>query len=435
VAHLRISTYRGCLARLVRARRGGTMILFSLSLPVLAGGLALGVETGVSFIQKRQLQTETDAAAVAAAYELAKGNTTTLDQIASNEAYRNGLDASMSPVITLNRPPTSGVDAGKTNAVEVVITIKQPPMFSAVFTSNPTTIKARAVAEVRIKANACVLATQPNGNNAALVTGTANVTLQDCALASNSETTTAITMQGGAQLTADTLWTSGKLNQSSNSTLTVQSPPNTDAWKINDPYAGMTIPPLGACDANALAVGSQDTTLTPGVYCNGLTFQSQGTITLEPGTYYINAGDLQIKGQVTVKCDCNSPTDGVTFVLTNTADPTNTGTVYIAGGTNVNLKAPTSNTYPFPGLLIYQDPRNTNPGPAKIEGGSNILLAGGLYFNQEVQFAGNNTTASIKCLVIVGKFVTFTGTANLVNSDCQSAGIKTATIEGVFLVE
>jgi Flp pilus assembly protein TadG len=426
---------RGWLSRLVRARRGGTMIFFGLSLPVLVGGLALGVETGVAFIEKRQLQTQTDAATLAAALELAKGNESALATIASKEAYRNGLDAKLSPSITVNRPPTKGPYTGNTKSVEVIITIKQPPMFSAIFRTEGTQITARAVALVRIKANACVLATSPTAPNAALVTGSAAVTLQDCALASNADTTTAIKMEGSGSLTAETLWTTGKLDKSSNSTLTVKNDPTTDAWKIDDPYAGLTIPPLGPCNANALSVGSQNTTLSPGVYCNGLTFQSQGTVTLKPGTYYVNAGDLQIKGQVTVKCECYSPTDGVTFVLTNTADPANTGTVYVAGGTHVNLKAPTSNTYPFPGLLFYQDPRVTNPGPAKFEGGSDIQLAGGLYFNQEVQFAGNNTTNSIKCLVIVGKSVTFTGETNLTNSDCQAAGIKAATIEGVFLVE
>jgi hypothetical protein len=410
------------------------MIIFGLSLPVLVGGLALGVEMGVAYVEKRQVQTQTDAAALAAALEVVKGNEQMLQQIAANEAYRNGLDASLSPTIVVNRPPVSGAYAGKTNAIEVIVTVKQAPMFSATFRTESLPITARAVAEIRTKANACVLATSPSAPNAALITGSGNVTLQDCALASNAETTTAIKLEGSSRIKADTLWTSGKIDQSSGVTVDVKSPPTSDAWKIDDPYAGMTIPALAPCSANALSV-SKDTTLSPGVYCNGLTFQGQGPVTLKPGTYYINKGDLQMKGQVKVRCECFNPTDGVTFVLTDTDDPANTGTVYIAGTTDIDLKAPTSNTYRFPGLLIYQDPRITNPGPAKIEGGSTVQLAGGLYFSQELQFAGNNTTNSTKCLVIVSKSVTFTGDTNLTNSDCQAAGIKTATIEGVFLVE
>lgn len=408
--------------------------MISLSLPVFVGGLALGVEMGVAYFEKRQIQTQTDSAALAAALELAKGNESMLQKTAANEAYRNGLDASLMPTIVVNRPPQSGPYAGKTSAVEIIITVKQPPMFSATFRTESLPITARAVAEVRVKTNACVLATSTSAPSAALLTGSAAVTLQDCALASNSETQTAIKLEGSSTIKADTLWTTGKIDQSSNVTIDVKSSPTSDAWKVDDPYAGMTMPALGPCSANALSV-SKDTTLSPGVYCNGLTFEGQGPVTLKPGTYYINQGDLQIKGQVKVRCDCFNPTDGVTFVLTDTANPANTGTVYIAGGADVNLRAPTSNTYPFPGLLIYQDPRVTNPGPAKIEGGSYILLAGGLYFSQEVQFAGSNTTNSIKCLIIIGKAVTFTGETNLTNSDCQAAGIKTASIEGVFLVE
>jgi hypothetical protein len=425
---------RGWLARFAKARRGGAMIFFGLSLPVLAGGLALGVEMGVAYVEKRQVQTQTDAAALAAGLELAKDNETTFQQIAVKEAFRNGLDASLSPTIVVNRPPKTGAYVGKTSAVEVIITVKQPPMFSAIFRSESLPITTRAVAEVRKKADACILATDPAAANAALVTGTGNVTLQDCALASNAETSTAIKLEGTSKIKADTLWTTGKIDKSSGSTAETKLEPTSDAWAIDNPFAGLTIPALGPCTATALSV-SKDDTLSPGVYCNGLTLQGQAYVKLKPGTYYINKGDLQIKGQVKVRCECFNPTDGITFVLTDTANPANTGTVYIAGGTDVDLKAPTSNTYPFPGLLIYQDPRVTDPGPARIEGGSAVILAGGLYFGQEIQFAGNNTTASIKCLIIVGKTVTFTGETNLTNADCEAAGIKSITIEGVFLVE
>lgn len=55
------------LRRLGRDRRGATAVLFALSMPILAGGMALAVDVGALFLERRELQAASDAAALAAA--------------------------------------------------------------------------------------------------------------------------------------------------------------------------------------------------------------------------------------------------------------------------------------------------------------------------------------------------------------------------------
>ena len=80
----------------------------------------------------------------------------------------------------------------------------------------------------------------------------------------------------------------------------------------------------------------------PGTYCGGITVNGNATITLEPGTYYINGGDLTFNGNSTVQCDCVAAGSGVTFVFTNQGGNGQTGTVTMNGNTTINLTAPIS---------------------------------------------------------------------------------------------
>ena len=57
--------------RLLRDRRGVSVVLIAFALPALIGVTALGVEVGFWYALKRQDQTAADAAALSGAYERA----------------------------------------------------------------------------------------------------------------------------------------------------------------------------------------------------------------------------------------------------------------------------------------------------------------------------------------------------------------------------
>src|SRR5215471_17733178 len=70
---MRLSALRELLQRLLRERRGATILLVAIAFPVLIGFAALGVETGLWYTLKRQDQSAADAAALSGAYEVAAG--------------------------------------------------------------------------------------------------------------------------------------------------------------------------------------------------------------------------------------------------------------------------------------------------------------------------------------------------------------------------
>src|SRR5215831_2865568 len=58
-----------------RERAGGVAVIYAVVLPGMLGMVGLGVEAGEWYIDKRALQTQADAAALAGAWERAYGRT------------------------------------------------------------------------------------------------------------------------------------------------------------------------------------------------------------------------------------------------------------------------------------------------------------------------------------------------------------------------
>src|SRR5205085_11147650 len=97
--------------------------------------------------------------------------------------------------VAVNQPPKFGPHAATPRAVEVVITQSRPRLFSALWSSQPLTISARAVAKGN-GGKGCVLALDPSASGAATVQGTAQVTLNGCSLLDNSAHASSLTVGG-----------------------------------------------------------------------------------------------------------------------------------------------------------------------------------------------------------------------------------------------
>jgi Flp pilus assembly protein TadG len=132
---------------LVRDRRGGTTILVSIGAPAIIGGLALSMDVGLWYLEKRKLQQISDTASLGAVSVLRSGGSQpTARSVALNDARRNGFVADSQSDLVVNIPPTKGPYAGDANAVEVVVTKRLPLLFSGFFLSGDKTITARSVA-------------------------------------------------------------------------------------------------------------------------------------------------------------------------------------------------------------------------------------------------------------------------------------------------
>jgi Flp pilus assembly protein TadG len=419
------------LTRLAAETAGGTGVVFALALPVVLGATGLGIETGLWYVEKQRLQLAADAAALSAAYERAAGRPGAMQTAALQDAAKNGFNNVAPATFTLHNPPSSGTYAGDPSAVEVKLTRTQPALVSTLFGLTTINISARGVAMVKLTGEACVLALDPAASVGVLTQGSTVDSLNGCVVAANSTSDTAITVSGNAAMTAYSLWTAGGVSQGGSSSLSLTQPAKTRMWALQDPYADETIPAsLGSCKADGLKLTNITQTLQPGTYCNGLEIGAKANITLAPGTYYIDKGDLTVNAQATLTGT------NVTIVLTSSGAASQIGTVTINGGAVVNLTAPPDADTGHRGMIFFQDRRASAAGTAKLNGGATMNLFGAAYFPaQAIQFSGNNSSSSPECTQIIGRTVTFIGHSAVKDGGCPAAGVLPIQITGVKVAE
>jgi Flp pilus assembly protein TadG len=132
------------LKQLLRDDRGQTMVITALALTSMLGMAAFSVDVGVMFQAKRTLQTAADAGAIAGASEFNYSDVTAAAKAATAQ---NGItDGSNGVTITVNNPPSSGPNTGRSSAVEVIASRSVPTIFMKIFGLNTMTVKARSVA-------------------------------------------------------------------------------------------------------------------------------------------------------------------------------------------------------------------------------------------------------------------------------------------------
>lgn len=423
------------LVSMLREDVGAIGITMAIAAPVLLGAVGLGVEVGLWYQSKREIQTAADAAAVAGAIERLRGQIASVESVAYDGAARNGFAPGGEVEIDVFSPPQSGVRAGASTAVEVQIRRNHGRLFTALFGEGAVLVGARAVASVEFNGKACVLALDPEAAAAVRAQGNPTITMSGCIIAANSADDAAIVIGGNSTLSADSLWVVGDYSFGGSASLDVVNPPITHAWPIDDPYAGLEVPEFAGCSANDTQIGpNQTVTLSPGVYCGGM--KLQGDVTLQPGTYIMDRGDFEATAQSRVRCACNSPEDGVTIILTSSGSASQIGTVDIRGGADIVLRAPSGEGDPMRGIAFYQD-RLAPTGPvSKFNGGSSMLLTGTFYFpRQLVEWTGTNDTESPGCVQIVARMVTFLGNSAIDNEACNEGGVDTIPVIDVRLVE
>lgn len=128
-----------------RAESGQTLIMFTLALIVLLGFVALTLDVGLAILERRSLQNAVDAAALAAAHDLANGKSDeAATAVALDYMSRNGFPDTAE--IEVNIPPLSGTFAGQSGYVEVAGHSKAPTALLNLFLDDPLDVSARAVA-------------------------------------------------------------------------------------------------------------------------------------------------------------------------------------------------------------------------------------------------------------------------------------------------
>ncbi len=395
----------GILRALTKDERGAVAVIAAIVFPVVIGAMGLGTETGYWFLEQRKLQHAADVAVYAAAVRYRAGDAqagveTAALRTASGTGYQSDIG-------TISVDPLSGSTA-MSGKIAVELTETHARLFSSIFSSEPLMLAARAVAELKGGSKACVLALSSSASGAVTVTGSTDVELSECSVASNSNASDAFLMKNGSALmSTDCIYTVGGAITTSGLTLTGCSQPATSAPPVPDPFAGVTEPDDMQIDqlpcrslSHISALPYSFDTLPSGEkalrFCGGLDIK--GSITLAPGLYIIDGGELKVTAGASLTGS------GVTFLLTNSARAN------LTGNSDITLSAPTSG--PYAGLLLFGSRHGTGVGHV-VTGNTEWSLQGTVYTpTGAIDFTGNSTVSG-GCLQIVADRVTFTGNSTM----------------------
>ncbi|HLW81382.1 MAG TPA: pilus assembly protein TadG-related protein [Candidatus Acidoferrales bacterium] len=454
---------------------GQALVLTAVALVVLMGFAGLAIDMGVLRYEKRLQQTAADAAAIAGANNLAYGGVTIGAQ---NAAATNGFtdngggqvsncSTSTNPpaavgtvCVQINNPPCGtacggpidGPHNGDPNYVEVLVAEVHSTYFMKVLGINSEAITARAVAtDLSGGANSgCLYTLGPPSSSieGVNINGSAVLNATTCGIVDNGDFNT----KGNKLIVnAGTFGESGNTNASGpggtvTCTVTPNSCPTPNMPASGNPLGYLT-PPCSPCtgggsisiNGNGNFSGSGVTynngvyTISPGTY-NSISISGTGggnTVVFSPGLYIIDgSGGMTIPGNATISCGsgCGSGTTGtagVTFYFTGQA------TINVTGTPNIQLSAGTSQ---YPGILMYQDPADTNTTGPALGGNNSSFFTGALYFpSDQLTFYGNNTSYSVGMVVSDSINLSGNPTVNLTGNVGLGPGVS--LIKNAVLVE
>ena len=313
--------------------RSGSMTLWAGGLMLVGVFISGGVIDYMSLsMQDKDVQRAADHAALAAAAELVTGDAAQdrVDEIARVYVAQNYSREATTQAEML--PEGGGVR----------VTVTSPPrvFFPGPIGANAGPVVAEAIAEVHGETqNLCVIALDQDSDRAISLDSNASVNAPNCTIYSNSKKKKGISVLSNAKLISSlTCSAGGKEGSVSN----FSPAPLLDCPQIEDPLASRPKPTVGPCKYDKFKKKDYTGSISPGVYCNGLTIDGNSKVTMEPGVYIIKEGDFKV--------DSNSEVtgDGVGIFLAGTKSR-----FEFTSNAKVSLTAPRTGV--MAGLLFMED--------------------------------------------------------------------------------
>ena len=395
----RVSTLGG-LRRFAKDTHGGVMAYMGVMLPVLLGISGLALDGSLWYAQKRSVQTIADTAAYSVMLEVQRvGDVALAKAAAKADAETYGLDESAGDSITFNIPPTSGDYAGMAGYYEVIVE-RPAAVFLAGLVVNDFNTAGRAVSGGAAGSPPpCILATDPSMKDAFKVNnGTVNTT--GCDIQVNSSDDSAVHVHKNGILNADPINIVGDYVNKG----TMSSTPNVDMPSITDPLQNLATPTVSGCDYTDVSYSGGSHTLSPGVYCGGISVSGSAQVTMTAGTYIIsgdNNDTLSVTGQA------NVTGNGVTAYFNGDTS------LSVNGQGTLDLSAPTTGDYA--GILFHGDPNSDPNTQHMVTGNGNAIFDGIMYFpNAIAKINGNgNTSSNTDISAIMARQLRFGGNGTL----------------------
>lgn len=372
-----------------QSEKGQAILIIALMFIILLGFAALAIDGARIYAERRTLQNVTDAAVLSAALKkCSNGNVTAAARaIAAANGYNND---GVQNTIVVNSPPLSGANAGNAKYVEVILTAQVTPGFAVFFHPDNFEVSARSVSHCFASSNDpntnpyknAIVSTNPHDCSAVLMGGNGNITVNGSGVFVNSDCTggnPAVKLSGNGSLIADPVNIVGGYKQGGGGKITgtVSHPgPITTIWDVPAPPK-----PAGSC--TDFKAGSKDVTLDPGLYC-GMNISSGGSVTLNPGIYYILSGGFKMSG------DGNVTGSGVLIYIDG-------GSFSVTANGNFNLSAPTSGDYK--GLALYVvDPKKNL---VDLSGNGNMMVTGTIFAPlSRVKITGNGSNTTFNAQIV-----------------------------------
>ncbi len=446
-----------------RGERGQTALLMSMTLVVSMGLIGLVVDEGWAYWRQEACLTAAQAAANGAIMYVKNNAPSTITCTTSIVCQ-----SSTQCPTTLTAPPTSDIIAGclyakqngfqATGKQNVLIesALGNPPSVSGVTSAYYLTVRVSeavpltflsvisrrttnivsanaTAAVVSTQAGSCIYVLDPSASHALEANNNAQISAS-CGIWVDSSSSTAAHATGSAkfQTTGTPQPNITVVGTAVTDNAGSFSPNPVSGSSVSDPLSGLEVPwtyctgagcpttnceytgcstAHGTCDHSSqvsitTANGGTPATLTPGVYCGGISVSNGSSVTFQSGMYVIYGGGVNITSGTL------NTGSGVIFYLTGT-NATYRGFTVGNGVSNLQLSAPTSGG--LAGVLIYQDRSITpststsdcnfdtlaNPnGVSSVCGGATSKLSGIVYL-PTTTMAFTNGTSSTQTMSLV----------------------------------
>jgi hypothetical protein len=421
---------KGIVSRFGGDESGAIAIWVAVGMPMIMGIAALAFDMNQLYVTKARLQHTADAAAIAAAQALP--DQSAVITAAQNYATMNmpsathGIVVASGDVTMGNWDPDTRVFTPSgipENEVRVSARRDQqngnpvPTSFANALGISNVDVSASSVAT--IGSEACIIALNPAASKAFYIQGNASVRTSNCDIQVNScHSVDALKGQGN---TVVEITSTGNNQINVCGAAKAQGPasfspaPNANTGEqVTDPFAGVANPAASLYDGpedcdftNFFSTGT--VTLTPGVYCGGISLAGNGTATfasgggsLTDGLFIIKDGELSINGNVDIVAN------GVTFFMTGSGANLNFG-----GTADVGISAPTTGNYA--GFVVVGDRDNPASSPHVMRGTAMGGYNGYIYLPNAKLLMSGTATGSLgtsDCTVAVADTFEFSGTPN-----------------------
>jgi hypothetical protein len=411
-----------------RNQAGQSYIIMAIMMVGLISFSALAIDGGLLLHEHRRSQNAADAAAMAAAY--AKIRSQPLGTAALNSASANeytttaqactpaGLDCILGVgtdvTIQVTNPPRSGLFAGDSNYIHVIIDTEVDSNFAHLIFGGRLSNRAEATTRVLPPENYAygnaLHATTEHDCKGIWFSGTGDTDITGGDVFSNSDADT-VSCQSGVQGGGGAIRVHGghdikvvgTFDEGGSGTVS----PGPLEGVNHDALRRMLVPdcshltPRGSMKIN----GAGDTTIYPGNYSEITVNNPAAIVNMDPGMYCVDGN----KGFTGTGGVVNGT--GVMIVMID-------GPFDLGGGTVVNLSAETTpNTlldaqgYDWKGMLLFVYP--SNPDDITINGDTGTNYTGTIFApNSLITLNGNGTTMGVSAQMI-GNKIKVTGTADI----------------------